>query len=297
MTVGIPRALFYYYDGGIWKKFLDSLNVSYILSDETNDKILDLGRKYASDEMCFSMQIYLGHVASLVGKCDMILVPRIDNYGRNNQTCTNFLACQDIVQNLFPVHLLRYNINEEGKEREEDAYIKMGMELGYSKEESLAAYHNALVDRTFTLEHQILKNIEALKSPRKKILLISHPYNTYDRMIGEPILKFLKEQNIEIIYADLFHKDILSDLSKKISESLYFKYNKELLGAIPLCEEKVDGILFLTAFPCGIDSLANELAMRKIKKPSLNIVVDSQTSIVGLETRIESFLDILEGGV
>ena len=59
-------------------------------------------------------------------------------------------------------------------------------------------------------------------------------------------------------------------------------------------KEKIDGIVFLTAFPCGLDSLVNELVMRKIDKPYLNLVIDDLDSLAGMETRIESFVDIIE---
>ena len=109
--IGIPRSLFYYYDGDIWTNFFDYLGVSYCLSPKTNKEIIDLGSKVANDEMCTSLKNYLGHIAYLKNKCDYILVPRIDNYGVNNQTCTNFLALFDLVNNLFDIHLLNYNID------------------------------------------------------------------------------------------------------------------------------------------------------------------------------------------
>ena len=43
-----------------------------------------------------------------------------------------------------------------------------------------------------------------------------------------------------------------------------------------------------------MDSIVNELVMRRIKKPYLNLVIDEMDSQVGFETRIESFIDILE---
>jgi len=296
MTIGIPRSLFYYHYGEIWIYFFKSLNINYIISEETNSKIMFLGNKYATDEMCLSMKNYIGHVASLVGKCEMILVPRIDNYGRNNQTCTNFLLAYDLIRNLFPVNVITYNINLENNETEEEAYIKVGNKLGFSKQESLAAYHNAITNVIFKREKHILKNIDKLDSKKIKVLLISHPYNTYDEFIGKPIIKILNNLNVEIIYSDLFHFDITNNLSKRLSDTLYFKYNKDLIGSIVICEEKIDGIIFLSTFPCGIDSIVNELVMRRIKKPYLNLIIDDIDSHVGFETRIESFIDILERG-
>lgn len=294
MTIGIPRSLFYYYHGEMWTSFLDNLKINYIISPKTNQQIVDLGTKYAADEMCLSLKNFIGHVASLVGKCDYILVPRIDNYGRNDQTCTNFLAIYDITRNLFSTPLLTYNINYLNGETEEKAFISLGEELGFSEHDSLVAYENARIKVDFRKEKVIQKNIDNLKSKNKKILLIGHLYNVYDEFIGKPITNCIQKQNIDIIYANLFHTNITNELSKKLSSTLYFKYNKELIGSILLCEEKIDGIIFLTTFPCGPDSLVNELVFRKLKKPYLELVIDDLDSQVGFETRIESFVDILE---
>ena len=295
MTVGIPRGLFYYYQGDTWKKFFEALGVTTILSAKTNAEIMDLGMHYATDEMCLSMKIYLGHVASLSDKCDFILVPRIDNYGTYNQTCTNFLAAQDIIRNIFKVRLLTYNINYEKGKTEEEAFKKIGKELGFDEKKVLQAYHNAIASIDYQKQKLISKNIEILNSTKKKILLVGHPYNTYDAFIGKPILKFLYKNDIEIVYADLFHEELMEELASKMQKDLYFKYSKNLMGAIVLCEEKVDGIIFLTTFPCGIDSLVNELAFHYLKKPYIQLVVDELDSQVGLETRLESFIDMLEG--
>ncbi len=294
MTVGIPRGLFYYYYGDLWIAFLDTLGVPYILSEETNREIVDLGMHYATDEMCLSMKIYLGHIASLKEKCDTILVPRIDNYGTKNQTCTNFLAVSDIVRNLFSIEPLTYNINYEHMETEEEAFKKIGKELGFDELTSLRAYHNATTDINYKRQKQISRNIETLRKDKLKILVVGHPYNVYDAFIGKPILEILKRNNVEIIHSSLFHENITEELGEKMQQGLYFKYSKNLMGAIALCEDKVDGIVFVTAFPCGIDSLVNEIAFCYLKIPHIEIVMDELDSMVGIETRLESFIDVLE---
>ena len=56
----------------------------------------------------------------------------------------------------------------------------------------------------------------------------------------------------------------------------------------------MDGIILLSAFPCGPDSMVNELIARRVKRvPMLNLVLDSQSGTAGIETRLESFIDII----
>ena len=130
-----------------------------------------------------------------------------------------------------------------------------------------------------------------LNSGNKKILIVGHPYNLYDNYLGKIIIKNLEKYPLELIYSDLFNQD---DLSFYLSENIYWKYSKKTLSAIAYCQNKIDGIIFISTFPCGIDSLVNELVMRKISLPYLNLVIDDLDAITGIETRIESFIDIIE---
>ena len=50
----------------------------------------------------------------------------------------------------------------------------------------------------------------------------------------------------------------------------------------------------MSAFPCGPDAMVNDLMLRRIRGvPLLNLVMDGQSGTAGVETRLESFLDII----
>ena len=50
----------------------------------------------------------------------------------------------------------------------------------------------------------------------------------------------------------------------------------------------------LTAFPCGTDSMVNEYVIRTFKDtPIITLTVDAQDGSAGIETRLESFVDII----
>ena len=121
MKIGIPRSLYFYYYGDLWLRFFEELNIETKVTPPTNNEILKRGSLIASSEMCLSLKVYLGHL-SYLKDCDYILVPRIDNYGSSNQTCTNFLATFDIVNNLFPNKILNYNIDLEKKQSEKSLF-------------------------------------------------------------------------------------------------------------------------------------------------------------------------------
>ena len=290
VKIGIPRSLYYYYFNDLWINFFKLLGVSVVISPKTTKEIFNLGLSYSSDEMCVSMKEYIGHVAYLKDKCDYILVPRIDNYGRENQGCTNFLATYDIISNLVCKKVLNYNINELDKETEKKGLIDIAKKIGFDFKTANNAYELAKIKEEKIKKEKIFNNIKKLTSNKIKILLISHSYNTYSEFIGKPIIKMLEKLNVEVIYSDLFYT---KDEYKLYAYELYFTYAKKSISSIELCKERIDGIVFLSSFPCGVDSLVNELVLRRITKPYINIVIDDLESMGGIETRIESFIDII----
>ncbi len=291
--VGIPRSFLYYDHHILWETFLSELRIPYIVSPKTNEQIMRFGQQDSHDEMCLSLKNYLGHVHYLEDKCDYLLVPRVDNYGLYNQTCTNFLALYDIVHNVTNKPILNYNIDYCHGDTEWKGFLKMGLELGKKRAEIKDAYHHAKEKEKEYYDHLIGANYNALNNSKPRILIIAHNYVLYDEMIGLPITNMFQKMGATIIDANLFDQKVALRESRRISSGLYWDTSRKLVGAIPIVEHNIDGIVFLSSFPCGLDSLVNELVMRKIKKPYLNLVVDDISSLTGMETRIESFMDIL----
>lgn len=289
MTIGIPRSLYYYLEPK-WLYFFEYLNFDVVISEESTTDILKKGTDIINDEVCLSLKMFMGHVATLIDKCDYLFLLRIDNFGTYNQTCANYVGIYEIVKNQFNIKIIDANI--EGDEKK--AFLEVGKKLNLNRKKVKKAYQYATIkhNKEIKKSHQIAMN--KLKSSKKKILLVGHSYNIKDRIIGSPIINILKKYDCEIIYSCEFDNKLTNKLSSKLCPNLYFKYNKDNIGTIELIKDKIDGVIFLTAFPCGLDSLVNELVMLKLNKPYLNLIVDDVDSTVGYETRIESFIDIIK---
>lgn len=105
-------------------------------------------------------------------------------------------------------------------------------------------------------------------------------------MYGEHIVGGLAVY--QVVEAELCH------FSSTYINAVGSEPSRELVGSVLLHKDQVDGIILLSAFPCGLDSMANELLMRKIKQvPILNLMLDAQRGMAGVETRLESFVDII----
>lgn len=295
ITIGIPKALLYYKYSELWTSFFEELGCEIIVSPNTSKKILEDGIKFSLDESCMAMKIYIGHVYYLIDKCDYILVPRLKCIKKHEKLCTNFSALYDLVNNIFDKKLINYNVDVEHKEDELYAFVTMGLSLGFSYRKIVSAYHIAKEKEKMLKEREISKQKSIIASSNKiKILLAGHPYNLHDEFIGKQIENVLEKNNIEIIYSDKYDTKYLEQEVKKISPKNYWTYNKEIIGAISHYQELVDGIILITSFPCGPDSLSNEMILRNVKIPITNLIIDEANSDTGLLTRIESFIDILE---
>ena len=65
------------------------------------------------------------------------------------------------------------------------------------------------------------------------------------------------------------------------------------MASINYYKDNVDGVILVSSFPCGPDSLTNEMIRRKSSLPILTVQKESASS-TGLITRLEAFLDLLE---
>ena len=288
--------MLYYYDKDLWIEFFKNLGIDVIISPNTNKKIVDSGTKLAPSEACLSLKIYLGHIIELKDKCDYILIPRLYSLKKNEQVCTNFNALYDLVNNLFDVNILNYNVDISTKNYQLLGFLSIGEQLGFSYIKSYKAYKYAeKIKRMKQKKQELLQQKEIEENKDKiKILLAGHPYNLYDSLIGKSVIDFLKGNNITIFYSDKINHELVDEECRKISTDIHWTHNKEIVASTKYYEDIVDGIILISSFPCGPDSLMNEQISHKIKKvPIITLIFEDLNNDAGIITRLESFIDIL----
>lgn len=297
MKIGIPKALMYYKYFDLWSNFFNNLGFEVITSCDTNFDIMQNGIKYSIDENCLASKIYMGHVFYLIDKCDYIFVPRYCSYKDGDIACIKFNGLYDICKNTFDnVKFLNFNL-DYSTNNGIDSLFNLAQQLGLSKVKVLKAYLNAkkTVKEKNKLKVKLNNMITNLnfKNNNLNIAIVAHPYVYEDKMLGQPVVSYLKSNNVNVIFSDNYDKENIKDGWQNFSKTIYFKNNKELLTGLNQYIAKVDGVIFLSVFSCGPDSIVNDLCVRRIKdKPILNLILDEQYN-AGIETRLESFIDIL----
>ena len=109
--------------------------------------------------------------------------------------------------------------------------------------------------------------------------------------LGEDVLRKL---DVTPIRADITEREAASKRSTILSPTIKWELNREIVGSLMANKSKVDGIILLSAFPCGPDSMIDEMIQRRMKGvPILTLTLDAQSGTAGVETRLESFVDII----
>lgn len=298
MTVGLPRALLYHKYHVLWTTFLEHLGCRVVVSPVTNRRIVQRGVELAVDESCLPMKVFLGHVDSLRGRCDAVLVPRLGSLRKHEDVCVKFMGAHDIVANTMPdMRLLGYDVDAEVGLDERSGLLGLAAELGAGRRESRRAYRVAKAAQAAVHEGREREQAALLAEATAtdlRVLVVGHTYNLADALIGLPILEFLRSEGVEVLESDRVDLGRARSLSANLSPTIRWTFNKELLGAIDMYRDRVDGIIFIVTFPCGPDSLMAEMCQRRLKDvPVATFVLDELAGEGGLRTRLESFVDIL----
>ncbi len=306
--VGIPRALLYYRYGIAWRTFFEQLGREVVLDEPSDRGTLEVGDRLSVDECCLASKLFLGHVSALIdASVDAVFVPSLMGYGRFDTFCTKFQALPDLAANAFavagrPVRIISLRIDELRGETEEAAFKGLAARFGASRKEAARAYKAARAaqrsyDEAMAREQEkLVKSLGKLPAAERPltILVAAHPYVSHDPFVGGVVEDALRDLGACVLFADETDRSRALKRSYEFSHSIPWMVNRELIGSILMLHEHIDGIVLMSAYPCGPDSMADDAIERCIKgKPILTLTVDAQAGTAGVETRVESFVDIL----
>ncbi len=316
VTVGIPRALLYYYYYPQWKTFFDHLGVKTLVSRETTRGILEKGIKSIVDEACLPVKLAVGHVLDLYGRVDYIFLPRIVSTARREYICPKFLGFPDMVRNnidnLPPLIDYDLDLYRKGSSLYNFFYT-VGRQFTHNPARILTAYKASMESL-----HMHCRDMEAGWLPFEPgvnhnheqrphdgnihdvtIAIIGHPYNIYDRYISMNMIKRLQDYGANVVTADHLPEHVFRREAEKLPKQLFWTMNQRMVGAAFYYFDRpeVDGLIHVASFGCGPDSMTGELierfARKESRKPLLNLTIDEHTGEAGMVTRLEAFMDMV----
>lgn len=314
-VIGIPRALLQYRYGVLWQTFFEALGKTVVISDETDKAIVDNGIARSVDETCLASKIFMGHVVNLIGRCDAVFVPCYASCDMHRGFCTKFQSMTDLVRNTFRTELRVISLlveNVSDIKATQAAFVELGQRLGASRKESKHAFKEALRAQKEADGQQAQRQEDVLKlmdeyrniigkDPARaeqaplSILIVAHPYIAFDQYMAGDIIRSLTQLECMPLFACETDHAKSYKASLDFSSTMPWIISRELIGSILMLKDRIDGIILISAFPCGPDSMTDDAIMRCIQGvPILNLMIDAQTGTAGIQTRLESFIDILQ---
>jgi predicted nucleotide-binding protein (sugar kinase/HSP70/actin superfamily) len=293
MIVGIPKGLLYYKYNPFLQTFFSELGAEVITSEDTNKKILDEGIRYSVDEACLPIKVFHGHVSSLRDKSDIIVIPRIMQVRKREYICPKFCGLPEMIINSIP---------DMPKTIAEPIYAISKRKLYNWAEDvgSIIVEDKSKIKRAFNkaLEQQKVYDLGIRDENYKlKVALVGHPYNIYDDFLNMNIVKKLNKLGVGVITEEYIREELMDKEVEELYKRPFWTFARNSYGFASYISKKkqVNGIIYISSFACGIDSVVVELIKDKIGEfPFMILKIDEHTGEAGLDTRVEAFIDMLE---
>ncbi|MCR4398252.1 MAG: acyl-CoA dehydratase activase-related protein [Firmicutes bacterium] len=312
MVVGIPRGLLFYEYYPLWRAFFQALGIAVETSGPTSRAVLDAGVSRAVDEACLPVKAYLGHCLELAERCDALFVPRVVSVERGAYTCPKLLGLPEIVGSLRTGRPLVTPVVDytRGGSRAVDAAIACARRLGCGSVRAAWAYVRARLEyRTFTESLQVAggwfegavagrAETGTADRARPRVLVLGHVYMVNDRGINLGIREHLLRLGVRPVAPQWVARRNWTSGARALPKKLFWTYEKQLFGAAKHVVDRgeCDGVIQITSFGCGPDSLVSEFVRREAERsrvPYMALTVDEHAGEAGAVTRLEAFVDML----
>jgi predicted nucleotide-binding protein (sugar kinase/HSP70/actin superfamily) len=319
MKIGVPRALMFYEYYPFLEAFLEGCGYEVHPSPQTNLKILGMGTDVCVDDVCVAVKVLFGHVRYLEGKVDAILVPRLVSVEKRDYdtfTCPKLIAAPDMIRYSFPdlPAPLEFVVDID-KVPWWWSCFRLGRNLNVPMRRMASSYRAAMQEqeRYEALLQQGFLPAEALEGMKNgngstppahlsegdiTVAVVGHPYLLGDPLINKRLLHWLEANGARVLGSTMLSE---ADIEKEASRfpPISWSYERDLLAAAShfLNREDIDGVIYLTSFGCGPDSLITEMVRRELNpnrdRILLELVLDEHSAESGVRTRVEAFVDML----
>lgn len=319
MKIGMPRALLHHYYSPLWVKFFQLLDLEVVTSDVTHKHQIEKGIKVTVPEICVPIKIFNGHVIDLLEKdVDFVFVPRFVSVEKDYWFCPKFMGLPELTGYSVPgakarMLTLTFSGNDEGL-TDFAAYKPLCPLLGIRPDRlkgalKAAAAHwqlfRAHCMTGYTLDEAQTRAQagivpERLPSPPGTVTLgvLGYVYNLYDPFASLEILSKLRGMGVRIITFEMLPQALLMARRPQQDKAIYWTFSDKLIraGQHLLEQPEVDGLIHVTAFGCGPDSIVGKLLEmdgEACHKPMMTLRIDEHTGESHLQTRLEAFVDMI----
>jgi len=302
-TIGIPRAFSVHTLYPLYSWFFHELGIKTVLSTE----VAHAGVARAEAQYCFPAEIAHGAIQDCLDKgADFVLLPHFrDMPSYEEKVHANFCpitqalpyymkkAFPDIDAKKWLPLVVSFKF---GEAKALELFCVMTKFLGISEAETKAAFDTAWAKQKAYFEAAEKMGLQALEDARKAdrpvIAILGRPYNAFTPEANMGIPRKFTTRGYSIIPFD-----ILPFKNQTIFENMYWFYGQQDLKTASLLKKEDNIYLtFITNFSCAPDSfILHYVKWMMGQKPFLVLELDSHSADAGVDTRVEAFLDIIDG--
>lgn len=309
-TVGIPRALMLHKLFPMANAFFKQLGFNVVLTDASDEETVRLAQASAQGETCYPVKLVHGHMAQLLeAGVDYVFMPSVHTIRHlkstvpHNYACTYMQSIPAIVAKELDyeghgITLLNPQMNLDfGQGAMAEVMLEVGAQLGRTPQETaraMLAGGFAVTEFTRKTEELGDQLLASLKPGERVIVIITRNYGIVDPALNMGIPDLLLDRGQKVITVSHLHAHDLGISADY--PGVVWPFGQHILSGAKLVRR--DPRLFavyLTNHGCGPDTMISHLFAEEMAgKPYLQIEMDEHYSKVGVETRVEAFLNAIE---
>ena len=309
-TVGIPRALMLHKLFPMANAFFTQLGFNVVLTDASDEETVRLAQASAQGETCYPVKLVHGHMAQLLDAgVDYVFMPHVHTIRHLKSTVPHNYACpymqsipeivaKELDYEGHGITLLSPQMNLDfGQGAMAEVMLEVGAQLGRTPQETaraMLAGGFAVTEFTRKTEELGDQLLSSLKPGERVIVIITRNYGIVDPALNMGIPDLLLDRGQKVITVSHLHAHDLGISADY--PGVVWPFGQHILSGAKLVRR--DPRLFavyLTNHGCGPDTMISHLFAEEMgSKPYLAIEMDEHYSKVGVETRVEAFLNAIE---
>ncbi|MFQ6008632.1 MAG: acyl-CoA dehydratase activase-related protein, partial [Candidatus Zixiibacteriota bacterium] len=306
--IGIPLVLHFFEYYPFWRAFFEALDYKVVNSDASSQQIAEDALELFIAETCYPIKLVYGHIANLIEKkVDAIFLPALikvsDEKGESDDgayICPYVQSIGSAVRTRFdfaqanirfinpPIRLSSDVVNLRQKLKRLAGDLKLSdREFQRAVDAGLKAY-KAYRE---TIREEGEKILADLAPDEKAMVIVSRPYNGYDRRLSLDLPDKIRNLGYKAIPIDFLQ---IGDGEAEFPY-MYWRYGRKILTAGDYIRRHPNLFaVYISSFGCGPDSFITHFFRKRMSgKPYLQLELDEHSADAGLITRCEAFFDSL----
>jgi predicted nucleotide-binding protein (sugar kinase/HSP70/actin superfamily) len=297
-TVGIPRTLVHMLDFVEWRGFFERLGCKVVRSEPSTYATFQEGFRYASNEQCFPVKLFLGHVAELAGKSDYLFVPQYVSLAPATFSCPKVIGAPLLARKGVPglQPMLMPAIDFSHPRATLARLLAMALRLTRDPRRLRDALGYVSAAMTEYTARGGARAVRPARSGRDLIGVIAHRYALRDPQLNMGLFRKLKAYGLDFVASDTLGTPA-PDATPFDCPPIHWDFGQNVVHAAHefMHDDRIKGVIFLTYFGCGPDSFLEEVFKKDLAaaKPFLSLSLDEHTGEAGVVTRLEAFVDMM----